>query len=87
VLDENAARTRAVRTKGNDAVGPLDACLGSEAKTGFSNRADRLLRGLFARRAGVHVDFHAHRHFDDLWSLPGHSNLLGFWVRYHARPK
>jgi hypothetical protein len=27
---------------------------------------------LFASRAGVHVDFHANRHFDDLWSLPGH---------------
>ncbi len=27
---------------------------------------------LFAGRAGVHVDFHAHRHFDDFGSLPGH---------------
>jgi hypothetical protein len=32
-------------------------------------------RGLLARCAGVHVDFHAHRHFDNLWSLPGHLNL------------
>jgi hypothetical protein len=27
---------------------------------------------LFARCAGVHVDFHAHRHFDNLRSFPGH---------------
>jgi hypothetical protein len=27
---------------------------------------------LFAGRAGVHIDFHADRHFDDLWGLPGH---------------
>jgi hypothetical protein len=27
---------------------------------------------LFAGRAGVHVDFHANRHFDDLGGLPGH---------------
>jgi hypothetical protein len=31
--------------------------------------------GLFARGAGVHVDFHAHRHFDNSRSLPGHSVL------------
>jgi hypothetical protein len=31
---------------------------------------------LFARRAGVHVDFHANRHFDDFWSFPSHSVLL-----------
>jgi len=28
---------------------------------------------LFAGRAGIHVDFHANRHFDDLWCFPGHS--------------
>jgi hypothetical protein len=27
---------------------------------------------LFAGRAGVHVDFHANRHFNDFWSLPSH---------------
>jgi hypothetical protein len=27
---------------------------------------------LFAGRAGVHVDFHADRHFNNFWSLPGH---------------
>jgi hypothetical protein len=32
-------------------------------------------RGLLARRAGVHVDFHAHRHFDDLRGSPGHFKL------------
>ena len=30
---------------------------------------------LFARRADVHVDFHAHLHFDDLRSFPGHWSL------------
>jgi hypothetical protein len=34
-------------------------------KCGLSQR-------LFARRAGVHIDLHADRHFDDPWSLPGH---------------
>ena len=30
---------------------------------------------LFTRRAGVHVDFHAHRHFHDLRSFPTHEGL------------
>jgi hypothetical protein len=30
---------------------------------------------LLARRAGVHVDLHANRHFNDLWSLPSHWGL------------
>jgi hypothetical protein len=30
---------------------------------------------LFARCAGVHVDFHAHRHLDNLRSFPSHSGL------------
>jgi len=45
----------------------------------FLNRAGSSRSGLFARCAGIHVDFHAHRHFDNLWSLPVHSNLHGFW--------
>src|SRR4051794_31635069 len=36
---------------------------------------------LFARGAGVHVDFHADRHFDDFWSFPGHRGLLIFVAR------
>jgi hypothetical protein len=39
-----------------------------------TSRAGRL-KGLLARCAGVHVDFHADRHFDDLRSFPGHSFL------------
>ena len=27
---------------------------------------------LFASRTGVHINFHANRHFDDFWSLPSH---------------
>lgn len=38
-----------------------------------TSRADRL-RSL-ARCAGVHVDFHAHGHFDDLRCFPGHFRL------------
>lgn len=34
---------------------------------------------LLARCADVHVDFHAHLHFDDLRSLPGHSGLPSDW--------
>jgi hypothetical protein len=41
----------------------------------IANRAGRIVqRALLARGAGVHVDFHAHRHFDNLWGLPGHSS-------------
>src|ERR1700733_5036142 len=39
---------------------------------------------LFARRAGVHVDFHAHRHFNNLWSFPGHFILPS--LARHAAP-
>ena len=54
-----------------------DACLGPKAKAAFEPGRP-FLRGLFARCAGVHVDFHAHRHFNNLRSFPGHSNLP-FW--------
>jgi len=37
--------------------------------------------GLFANCAGVHVDFHAHRHFDNLRSFPGHSGLPSIMAR------
>jgi hypothetical protein len=37
-----------------------------------SNYRSRLLAG----RARIHIDFHADRHFDDLWGLPGHLALL-----------
>ena len=39
---------------------------------------------LFARCAGVHVDFHAHRHFDNLRSLPSHSGPPTSWRDAHA---
>src|SRR4051812_13845284 len=39
---------------------------------------------LLACRAGVHVDFHADRHFDDLRSFPGHSGLPSIMVRCFA---
>jgi hypothetical protein len=39
---------------------------------GRFDRKEALTNRLFARRAGVHVDLHAHRYFDDFWSLPSH---------------
>ncbi|SHI02416.1 hypothetical protein SAMN05443248_7560 [Bradyrhizobium erythrophlei] len=36
---------------------------------------------LLARRAGVHIDFHADRHFNDLGRFPGHDSLLRVAVR------
>src|SRR6185312_3478253 len=42
---------------------------------------------LFARRADVHVDFHAHLHFDDLRSFPGHSVLPSVWRNSPRRLK
>src|SRR5439155_2713204 len=45
------------------------------------SRADRFDKVLLARCAGVHVDFHAHRHFDNLRSFPGHSGLPSIMAR------
>ena len=42
---------------------------------------------LFARGAGVHVDFHAHRHLDDLRSFPGHSGLPSYFSLARRRAK
>ena len=39
---------------------------------GPSPQKYRAIARLFAGRTGVHVDFHADRHFDDFWSLPSH---------------
>jgi hypothetical protein len=39
---------------------------------------------LFARRAGVHIDFHAHRHFDNLWGFPGHFDSPKFGATRRA---
>ncbi len=61
-----------------------DACHGSTQELpiepGRSFRCD-----LFARCAGIHVDFHAHRHFDNFRSLPGHSILPRVFARVFAR--
>jgi hypothetical protein len=35
-------------------------------------KKDALYCRLLAGGAGIHVDFHADRHFDDLWCFPGH---------------
>lgn len=40
---------------------------------GICHRSRGRSSGLLARSAGVHVDFHADRHFHDLRSFPGHS--------------
>ena len=62
-------------TRGQDRAAVLktasDACRGSKQevllKPGRSSRSC-----LFASRAGVHVNFHAHLHLDNLRSFPGH---------------
>jgi hypothetical protein len=55
------------------------ACSGSEnddTKHGLAPGPNRSLRSwLLAGRAGVHVDFHADRHFNDLRCFPGHFDL------------
>ena len=48
------------------------------------SRADRFDKVLLARCAGVHVDFHAHRHFDNLRSFPGHLGLPSSLARCRA---
>jgi hypothetical protein len=42
---------------------------------------------LLARSAGVHVDFHADRHFHDLRSFPSHSGVSQGIERDIARAK
>jgi hypothetical protein len=37
--------------------------------------------GLFSHRAGIHIDFHAHRYFNDPWGLPSHFGLLAYCGR------
>src|SRR4029077_20118592 len=50
----------------------LDVCHGPQ----LSQRAGQIASVvLLARCASIHVDFHAHRHFDNLRSFPGHSGL------------
>jgi hypothetical protein len=52
-----------------DVAGRTSATARSKA-----DRAGQIVSALlFARRAGVHIDFHAHRHFDNRRSFPGHS--------------
>jgi hypothetical protein len=41
-------------------------------ETSEVSEAGQVLAGLLAYGAGVHVDFHAHRHLNNLRSLPSH---------------
>ena len=59
---------------------PRDRTAGSNSCPALSNKlllepGRPFRRVLFTRRAGVHVDFHAHRHFHDLRSFPTHEGL------------
>jgi hypothetical protein len=47
-------------------------CHGSQQMNAGAGQIASLL---LARCADVHVDFHAHLHFDDLRSFPGHLGL------------
>jgi hypothetical protein len=58
------------------------ACHGSRRQ--IACRAGQIV-SLFARRAGVHVDFHAHRHFDNLRGLPGHAFLPNRWPSHRRK--
>jgi hypothetical protein len=57
------------------------------ARSSGAARAGQTVRcSLFASCAGVHVDFHAHRHLDNLRSLPSHSGSSQLvWRDPHAR--
>ena len=69
----------------------ISQCLNRTSAAARSSRAPpepgRSFRcSLFARCAGVHVYFHAHRNFDDLRSLPSHSRSSQLiWRDAHAR--
>src|SRR6185312_5595524 len=58
------------------------ACHGPQQMTAGAGQIASLL---LARRADVHVDFHAHLHFDDLRSFPGHSLLPRDLAQYQRR--
>ena len=61
-----------------------DACRGSKQQSA-ARAGQNASMLLLARRAGVHVDFHAHRHFDDFRSLPSHSGSSQLiWRDFHA---
>ena len=58
--------------KSNSNETDRSACRGLRQRIAEAGQnASRLL----ACRAGVHVDLHANRHFNDLWSLPSHLGL------------
>ena len=70
--DHEAAKAEALKTEAAKEASKIEAPKVELAKV----EPGRIVRrGLLARCASVHVDFHAHRHFDNLRSLPGHSIL------------
>src|SRR3569832_305536 len=83
--DKNvAAATKNFRmmTFGKRREGPQRLPRPRQVTAGAGQNASRLL----ACRAGVHIDLHAYRHFDDLWSFPSHLGLLSTGAkRSHQR--
>ena len=71
---------------GSPAKENLDRTPAAARSSGAPPEPGRTFRcGLLARCAGVHVDFHAHRHFDDFRSLPSHSGSSQLvWRDVHA---
>ena len=63
---------RVQQTVENFAKGQERQLVRPAATSRCRSRTRPFRRVLFTRRAGVHVDFHAHRHFHNLRSLPTH---------------
>ena len=95
---EDLFGTDAYRRERDGAGGYGPECMGSRAHPqhyhGFDGvchrsrgRSSVLLAVLFAQSAGVHVDFHADRHFHDLRSFPGHSGTPKGLSATSRRPK
>ena len=70
VGDLSAPLSTAVRLSADLQTGQPPAPAGCKETGG--GRGDIAKSLLLARRAGVHVDFHADRHFNDLRCFPGH---------------
>src|SRR6478735_12833449 len=79
------SRPRATKAKGKPGRREEQhVCHGPQQMTAGAGQIASLL---FARCADVHVDFHAHLHFDDLRSFPGHLGLPSHLAQHLRRPK
>src|ERR1700687_1895172 len=92
VREAGLARDRETRARENTAPehgsrnhGPRN---GTTTTSGDAPEPGRSLQGgLLARRAGVHVDFHTNRDFNDLRCFPGHFDFSNVTARVPNEPK